>query len=188
MRDMAKAPRNPKAAPDAPSAPTSPAVSRLIVCPGTSVKTGKPCRKRVTPERGFCGAHAPERVADGPAHRCTAWSRTAGEQCRQPAIPGGTVCRFHGGASPDVKRKAALRLASLVDPAIATLGREMVKAERSADRQRAANSILDRAGISRAASSEVEVARSLLLERLAALRAESQGATLPVLDAEVVES
>lgn len=187
MRDMAKAPRNPKAAPDAPSASTSPAVSRLIVCPGISKKTGKPCRKRVTPERGYCGAHSPEVLADGPVHRCTAWSRTAGAQCRQPAIAGGTVCRFHGGGSPDVKRKAALRLASLVDPAIATLGREMVKAERSSDRQRAANSILDRAGISRAASAEVEVARSLLLERLADLKLQREGAPeLPVLDAEVV--
>ena len=80
-------------------------------------------------------------------------------------------------------------LASLVDPAIATLGREMVKAERSSDRQRAANSILDRAGISRAASSEVEVARALLLERLAALKLERDGGpALPVLDAEVVDS
>lgn len=98
--------------------------------------------------------------------RCTARSKTTGEQCRQSAIPGGGVCRFHGGGAPSVKRKAALRLASLVDPAIGTLAREMVKADKSSDRQRAANSILDRAGITRGQSAELDVARALLLERL----------------------
>jgi len=98
--------------------------------------------------------------------RCTARSKGTGERCKQSAIAGGTVCRFHGGGAPSVKRKAALRLAALVDPAIATLGREMVKAEKSSDRQRAANSILDRAGITRGQSSELDVARALLLERL----------------------
>lgn len=98
--------------------------------------------------------------------QCTAKSRQSGERCKNYAIAGGTVCRFHGGATPSVKRKAALRLAQLVDPAIATLGREMVKAEKSSDRQRAANSILDRAGITRGQSSELDVARALLLERL----------------------
>ena len=98
--------------------------------------------------------------------RCKARSKGTGEQCKQSAIPGGTGCRFHGGGAPSVKRKAALRLAELVDPAIATLGREMVKAEKSSDRQRAANSILDRAGITRGQSAELDVARALLLERL----------------------
>ena len=98
--------------------------------------------------------------------RCTARSKGTGERCKQTAIPGGTVCRFHGGGAPSVKRKAALRLASLVDPAIGTLAREMVKAEKSSDRQRAANSILDRAGITRGQSAELDVARALLLERL----------------------
>ena len=56
--------------------------------------------------------------------RCTARSKGTGERCKQTAIPGGTVCRFHGGGAPSVKRKAALRLASLVDPAIGTLARD----------------------------------------------------------------
>lgn len=98
--------------------------------------------------------------------RCTAKSKQSGERCKQTAVPGGTVCRFHGGSAPNVKRKAALRLASLVDPAIGTLAREMVKADKSSDRQRAANSILDRAGITRGQSAELDVARALLLERL----------------------
>jgi hypothetical protein len=115
--------------------------------------------------------------------RCTARSKGTGERCKQSAIAGGTVCRFHGGGAPSVKRKAALRLAQLVDPAIATLGREMVKAEKSSDRQRAANSILDRAGITRGQSSELDVARALLLERLL----EARSAPRPALGASVAD-
>jgi hypothetical protein len=43
-----------------------------------------------------------------PAVQCRATSRT-GKQCRNKAIPGGAVCRFHGGASPHVASKAAIR-------------------------------------------------------------------------------
>lgn len=50
--------------------------------------------------------------------RCTAHSRTSGKQCGQPPIPGGTVCRFHGGAAPQVKLKAAERLVAYQDKAV----------------------------------------------------------------------
>lgn len=116
--------------------------------------------------------------SDIPRTQCTAKSRQSGERCKQYAILGGTVCRFHGGGTPNVKRKAALRLASLVDPAIGTLAREMVKAEKSSDRQRAANSILDRSGITRGQSAELDVARALLLERLLEARSGSQPAAV----------
>ena len=43
-----------------------------------------------------------------PVVQCRATSR-AGKQRKNKAIPGGTVCRFHGGASPDVASKAAVR-------------------------------------------------------------------------------
>jgi hypothetical protein len=43
-----------------------------------------------------------------PVVQCRATSRT-GKQCKNKAIPGGTVCRFHGGASPHVASKAAVR-------------------------------------------------------------------------------
>ena len=42
-------------------------------------------------------------------HRCTAHRRT-GEQCRNPAILGATVCRFHGGAAKQVVHAARVRL------------------------------------------------------------------------------
>lgn len=45
------------------------------------------------------------------AARCTAKSKTTGEQCRQPPVPGGEVCRFHGGKAPQVQQKAKERVA-----------------------------------------------------------------------------
>lgn len=47
---------------------------------------------------------------------CTARSSRTGKHCRKAPIAGGTVCRTHGGAAPQVQRKAAERLADLIDP------------------------------------------------------------------------
>lgn len=102
--------------------------------------------------------------------QCTARSSQSGKRCRRHAIKGGTVCATHGGKAPQVKERARIRLAQLVDPAITTLAREMTTAQASADRQRAANSILDRAGMSRGVSPEVEMARALLIDRLIAMQ------------------
>jgi len=41
--------------------------------------------------------------------QCTAISKQTGKQCKAKAIPGGTVCRWHGGAAGQVKAKAAIR-------------------------------------------------------------------------------
>lgn len=41
--------------------------------------------------------------------RCTAIRYESGEQCKLPAIRGGTVCQKHGGAAPQVKARAAVR-------------------------------------------------------------------------------
>lgn len=48
--------------------------------------------------------------------QCAAHSSRTGERCRRPAIIGATVCRTHGGAAPQVKRKAAERVHDLIDP------------------------------------------------------------------------
>lgn len=110
------------------------------------------------------------RVNDKGQALCKA-KRSNGEQCNALAMKGQQVCRKHGGASPQARRKAQLRLAELVNPAIATLAREMAQADRSNDRQRAANSILDRAGVPRSVTSpDGEAARELLLERLHQMR------------------
>lgn len=103
---------------------------------------------------------------------CTAKNRQ-GNRCGNSPEPGTNVCRLHGGAAPQVRRKATLRLMELVDPAIATLAREMARADKSADRQRAANSILDRAGVVRQGDPDADLARALLVERLIALRDKS---------------
>lgn len=47
--------------------------------------------------------------------QCTARNRR-GERCKRGPIAGGTVCAMHGGKAPQVQRKAAERLADLIDP------------------------------------------------------------------------
>lgn len=77
----------------------------------------------------------------------------------------------------NITAQRRLKLLDLIDPAITVLAREMVGADKSADRQRAANSILDRAGLSRTVSSpDAEASAELLKEKLEQLR-ESRQAT-----------
>lgn len=45
-----------------------------------------------------------------PERRCTADSSRTGEQCKNAAIKGHNVCRYHGGAAKQVKRAAQTRL------------------------------------------------------------------------------
>lgn len=51
-------------------------------------------------------------------NQCTAHSKQSGNRCKNAPIPGGRVCRFHGGAAPQVKAKAAERLKELRDLAV----------------------------------------------------------------------
>lgn len=51
--------------------------------------------------------------------RCTATASSTGERCKQPAIPGGNVCRFHGGSAPQVQEKAEERLNRLANETLA---------------------------------------------------------------------
>lgn len=99
--------------------------------------------------------------------RCTAWSSQRHHRCERAKTPGATVCASHGSAAPQVRRRAQLRLVELIDPAIAVLAKEMVDARvKSADRQRAANSILDRAGVPRRTEVDHGAAQALLMDRL----------------------
>jgi len=41
--------------------------------------------------------------------QCTGTSKTTGKRCQKDAIAGGKVCRWHGGAAPQVKARAAVR-------------------------------------------------------------------------------
>lgn len=49
------------------------------------------------------------------ARLCSARAKSTGKKCTRPAIPGGSVCRFHGGAAPQVKRAAENRLRKYVE-------------------------------------------------------------------------
>ena len=53
--------------------------------------------------------------------KCSAKAKSSGNQCRRDAISGGTVCQVHGGAAPQVKRKAAERIAEARDSALEAL-------------------------------------------------------------------
>lgn len=110
----------------------------------------------------------PDRLANG-ALRCKARNKQ-GNRCGKAAMKGGTVCRNHGGAAPQVKQSARARLAAAVDPALDVLVDDL-KAKKPMDRQRAANSILDRAGISRVHRMEVSDAKEELLKLLLELGA-----------------
>ena len=60
-----------------------------------------------------------------------------------------TVCHFHGGAAPQVKKKAQLRLAMLTDPAIKALDALLKPAaikRNPAQALGAAKDVLDRTG------------------------------------------
>lgn len=103
--------------------------------------------------------------------RCQARSKQTGQQCGRTSIPGGTVCIYHGGKAPVVIRAANLRLLELVNPAIATLAREMAGADSSNVRVRAANSILDRAGLVRKVDGvHPEDAHAVLVQQLIQIR------------------
>jgi hypothetical protein len=53
--------------------------------------------------------------------QCVARSKSSGSRCSKTAIPGGTVCRYHGGAAPQVRAAAANRLAVARDMALERL-------------------------------------------------------------------
>ena len=49
-------------------------------------------------------------MTDNHDRRCTATSKQTGKRCGAWAIPGGTVCKWHGGNAPNAKKAAAQRL------------------------------------------------------------------------------
>lgn len=100
------------------------------------------------------------------ARRCTAHNRS-GERCGAPAVLGAQVCQAHGGSASQVRKKARLRLQELIDPAVTTLARTLTDRDAtSADRLRAAEMILDRAGYPRGVKVTTEESRELLIQRL----------------------
>lgn len=112
-----------------------------------------------------------------------------GRRCRKAVIPGGNVCNTHGGAAPQVRNRAKLRLLSLVDPALSTLARTMVDGNASLElKTKIAFGILDRTGMGKAPDVSADVAKAVLMDRYRAMREklaeEREAAGLPTLEAE----
>ena len=64
-------------------------------------------------------------------NQCHASSKQSGNRCRKKAEPGQSVCRFHGGASPQARSKALERLITTRDLALDQL---MIHLEDHGDR------------------------------------------------------
>ena len=80
-----------------------------------------------------------------PERRCRA-HRKNGDQCKNAAILGGTVCRYHG-AAPHVKAAARRRLEMAADRMAANLLGLALDADSDTVKLGATNSALDRAGL-----------------------------------------
>jgi hypothetical protein len=98
--------------------------------------------------------------------QCKAHTSNGTRQCKNPSIPGGVVCRYHGGGAPQVKQAARERLLALVDPAIGALGKLVRKSKAEAVKLGAARDILDRTGYKPTDRVQVEEVPSEELEAL----------------------
>ena len=108
-------------------------------------------------------------IARRDPRRCTATNRE-GQPCRKYSMRGMTVCRNHGGASPQAMAKAAemvelaqLRLRNLAPRAVSELEALVTNATSEAVRLGAANSLVDRA-VGKA-TERIHVAASIVVKR-----------------------
>lgn len=85
----------------------------------------------------------PIEVGDPIKVQCKATNRK-GTRCGKAPIRGGTVCRMHGGAAPQVKLKAEARLRALEMPAIDRIGKLIEQDEFPSVAYQASRDVLDR--------------------------------------------
>ena len=78
------------------------------------------------------------------SQRCSAQSKQKHQQCGHWAIPGGTVCRYHGGLAPQVKSAAEKRLEDLRPKAVVYLDWLLDQREYPSAGLGAAKDVLDR--------------------------------------------
>ncbi len=89
-------------------------------------------------------------------NRCTA-HRKNGDRCKLAAIKGGNVCRNHGGAAPQVKRKAIERLLEAADPAAAELVKLALHGKSDQVKLNAIRDLLDRAQVGKSDDKTADV-------------------------------
>lgn len=101
---------------------------------------------------------AAERAERGlPEPPTCAGHKKDGTPCKKNPIKGATVCRVHGGAAPQVRKRAQERLQAAADILMAQLLKIASSAESEAVRLSAVNSALDRAGYSAASMVKLAV-------------------------------
>jgi hypothetical protein len=76
--------------------------------------------------------------------RCTAKAKQSGKRCKRTPIPGGTVCKIHGGGAPQVQQAAMARLLALQHPAIDKLTQLIAQSEFPTVAYAAVRDVLDR--------------------------------------------
>jgi hypothetical protein len=82
-----------------------------------------------------------------PERRCTAHSSRTGDQCKNVAILGHNVCRYHGGAAKQVKQAARTRLENAADLMAKELLGIALTADTESVKLAAVRDALDRAGL-----------------------------------------
>lgn len=93
-----------------------------------------------------------------PPMRCTARSKRTGNPCQLPPVAGANVCRWHGGAAPQVQAAARRRLQQATDALAAKLlGIALDDGAPEHVRLAAIRDALDRGGVTAKAAVEVEV-------------------------------
>lgn len=102
---------------------------------------------------------APWKDGRKPKVTCTART-TMGVPCKRPPIKGSNVCRAHGGAAPQVRAAAQVRLLMSADAAAAKLI-EMIHSKKVDDRTKlmAVKDLLDRANLAGTQNIEVGVTK-----------------------------
>jgi len=90
-----------------------------------------------------------KKLANHPERRCTATSSQTGQQCRKWAVPGTLpgVCKYHGGASKQVRMKARERLDNASDLMAKELLGIATNGASETNRLAAIRDALDRSGI-----------------------------------------
>lgn len=110
-------------------------------------------------------------TTNGLPRQCTATSKQSQQRCEKPPMRGNYVCAMHGGSATAARKAAQRRLLELSEPAITALADIMETSTNDNSRVAAANSILDRAGISKTTIIDIDTAREVLIERLLEMRA-----------------